>query len=192
MKVLLIDNSDLFTSSLIHEFEKRDCEVAVLKNNADLKSVDSALKKSKISLIVISPGPGNVENSGNSVNIVRTYAGKMPIFGVGLGQQCIITAFEGAVSKSAVSHGKIGKITHDSKTIFRKVANPFSAGIYSSMFASDVPYSLEVSARDEYDHVMGVRHKEYFVEGVQFHPDSLLTVYGSMILDNLLDEVRRR
>ena len=190
MRTIFIDNFDLFTNSLAHEFENKGCEVIVLKNNIDLKQFDSNLKKFKADVIVISDGPGSLENSGNSASIIRAYAGKIPIFGIGLGHYCIISAFEGSASKTPILHGKSVKITHDGKTIFKKIKNPFTAGVYSSMSALEVPYAMEVSARYENDNVIGIRHKEYFIEGINFHPESLLTVSGSAIIDNLIDEVK--
>ena len=110
-----------------------------------------------------------------------------------MGNECIIKAFEGTVDRCPiVVQGKATKVKHDGKTIFKKIDNPFNAGLYSSLCGSDIPYSLEVSARNEYDVVMGVRHKEYLIEGVQFDPSSLLTVSGSQIIDNLLKEVGRK
>jgi anthranilate synthase/aminodeoxychorismate synthase-like glutamine amidotransferase len=193
MKVLFIDNYGLFTYNLVDEFEKKDCEVLVYGNDADMKVIGNAVKKFRPKLIVISPGPENIDDSGNSVDVIRVYQGQIPIFGVGSGCECIIWAFEGKVSRTPViNHGRITKINHDGKTIFKKMDNPFIAGLYNSLSASDVPYSLEVSARSENDIVMGVRHKECFVEGIQFHPESLLTAQGSLIISNLIKEVGKK
>ena len=159
----------------------------------DIKVIDNAVAKFRPRLIVVSTGSANMENTGNSVSVVQAYCGKIPIFGVGAGQGCIIKAFEGRVDRCPmVKHGRIAKVKHDGKTIFKKLENPFNAGLYNSLCSSDVPYSLEVSARSENDIVMGVRHKDYFVEGIQFDPSSLLTVSGSMIIDNLLKEVSKK
>src|SRR3990172_8923770 len=165
MKALFIDNFD-FTYSLADEFEKKGCEVLVYRNDADLRVIDAAIKKFKPSLIVVS-GSGSIKNSGNSSEIISAYHGKIPIFGIGVGHHCIISLFDG-------------------KTIFKKIENPFQAGMHSLMVGSDIPYVLEVSARNENDAVMAVRHKEHFVEGVQFNPESILTPAGSQIIDNLL------
>jgi len=155
-----------------------------------MKIIDNAITKFKPNLIVIT---GYGAEVGNSVEVIYAYQGRIPIFGVGFGCDCIIKAFEGKVNSSLVlSPGKIIKISHDDKTIFKNIGNPFSAGTYSSLFASDVPYDLEVSARSENDVVMGVRHKEAFVEGIQFDPASLLTVSGSLIIENLLQEVSKK
>ena len=118
---------------------------------------------------------------------------KIPIFGVGLGHQCIIEAFGGKVDRSPIIlHGKTVKISHDGKIIFKKMDNSFIAGRYNSLSGSDIPYSLEVSARDENDVVMGVRHKENFVEGIQFHPESILTPSGGLLIENLIKEVGKK
>ena len=191
MRVLFIDNPG-FTYNLVDEFEKKDCEVLVYSNNADMKIIDNAIKKFKPKLIVIS-GCGDVKDAGNSIDIIRIYQGQIPIFGVGFGCECIIEAFEGKVNRSPViNHGKITKINHDDKTIFKKIGNPFDAGTYNSFSGSDIPFDLEVSARSSNDIVMGVRHKECFVEGIQFDPASLLTVSGSLIIENLLKEVEKK
>jgi anthranilate synthase/aminodeoxychorismate synthase-like glutamine amidotransferase len=191
MRVLFIDNSG-FTYNIVDEFEKKDCEVLVYGNDVDIKVIDNAVKQFKPKLIVIS-GYGNIKDAGNSVDVIMNYQGQIPIFGIGFGCECIIEAFEGKISKSAViNHGKIIKVSHDDKTIFKKLDNPFNAGVYHSLAASDVPYELEVSARNENNIVMGIRHKECFVEGIEFDPSSLLTVSGNLIIDNLLKEVGKK
>ena len=192
MKVFFIDNL-CFANSLMEEFEKRDCEVISYRNNVDMKLIESAIKKFKPKLIVISSGPEGAKDAGNSVDIIRNYYGDIPIFGVGAGHQCIIEAFEGMVNRSPmINHGKITRIKHDGKTIFKKIDNPFSAGTYNSLSASDVPYSLEVSARSENDVVMGIRHKECFVEGIQFNPESILTASGGLIIENVIQEAGKK
>lgn len=193
MKVLFIDNLGMFIYNLVDEFEKKDCETLVYGNDVDIKAIGSAVKKFKPNLIVISSGAGSPKDAGNSIDVIRGYCGQIPILGVGLGHLCIIEAFEGKVNKaSAINHGKLTKIKHDGKTIFKKIGNPFAAGAYSSLVAVDVPYALEVSARSENDAVMGVRHKEAFVEGIQFDPSSLLTVSGSLIIENVIREVGKK
>lgn len=193
MKVFFIDNFDLFAYSLVDEFEKRNCEVLVYRNDVDIKVIDNAIKKFRPSLIVISSGSGSVNDAGNSVEAIQNYCGQIPIFGAGLGHLCIIAAFEGKIGRSPViSHGKTSKIKHDGKTIFKKIDDPFIAAAYNSLSASDVPHSLEVSARSENGIVMGVRHKEAFVEGILFHPESILTEHGSLIIENLLRETGKK
>lgn len=192
MKVMFIDNFDLFTHNLVDEFGKRSCEAVVYRNNIDIKLIEGFVKKFKPELIVISSGSGNASNSGSSVDVIRNYSSKIPILGIGLGFQCIIEAFGGNVEKGQILHGKVSEISHDTKTIFKKLENPFSAGVYTSMSSTNVPYSLEVSARDENDIVMGVRHKECFVEGIQFHPESILTPSGSLLIENVIQEVSKK
>ena len=193
MRVFFIDNFDLFTYNLIDQFEKKDCEVVSYRNDIDMKIIDAAIKKFKPRLIVISSGPGNVKGAGNSVNVILNYFGKIPIFGIGLGHQCIIEVFGGKVDGSPVIlHGKTVKISHDGKTVFKKTNDPFIAGRYNSLSGLDIPYSLEVSARDNHGAVMGVRHKEGFAEGIQFHPESILTPSGSVLIETLLKEASRK
>ena len=191
MKVFFIDNFGSFTYSMVEELEKRDCEVFVYDNNIDMKIIDGAVKKFKPSLIVIS-ALGALKDSGNSMDVVRTYHEKIPIFGIGLGHLCIIEALGGKVDKSIeIMHGKPSKISHDGKSIFKKLENPFQAGNYSSLAGVEIPYSLEVSARNENDMIMGVRHKEHFTEGIQFDPSSILTPAGGLIIDNLIKEIKK-
>src|SRR3989338_1995274 len=193
MRILIIDNFDLFTYNLADEFEKRACETIVYRNDTDIKIIDVVVKKFKPNLIVIAPGSENAANAGICVEAIRMYQGKIPIFGIGMGHECIIRAFGGSVDRSPFAlHGKASKVTHDNKTIFKKIKNPFMAGRYNSLSATDVPYTLEVSARDEHDIVMGVRHKNAFVEGLQFHPESILTPEGSLIIENVLKELGKK
>ena len=189
MRVLVIDNLDLFTYNLVEELEKKECEVLVYGNHTDMKIIDNVVKAFKPKLVVVSSGPA--DEHGISVDVVRAYQGQIPIFGVGSGMHFIIEAFEGKVSRSA-SRGNLTKIAHDGKTIFKKLENNFEAGVYNTLSATDIPYSFEVSARNENDVVMGIRHKEVFVEGIQFDPSSLLTVSGSLIIDNLLKEIGKK
>jgi len=193
LPVLFIDNFDSFTYNLVDEFEKRDCEVLVYRNNIDMKTIDSAIKKFKPKLIVISPGPGTPRQAGNSIEIIQRYHKEIPIFGVCLGHQCIIEAFEGKVSRAVeIVHGKPSTIQHDNEGIFKGIENPFQAGRYHSLAGTDIPYCLEISARTaDKDIVMAVRHKENEVMGVQFHPESILTPIGGLLIDNIISKVRK-
>lgn len=193
-RILFIDNFDSFVYNLVDEFEKRNCEVLVYRNNVDMKSIDSITKKFKPSLIVISPGPGTPADAGNSINIIQNYYKNIPIFGVCLGHQCIIEAFNGKVSKAPeIVHGKPSKIEHDNQGIFKNIENPFQAGRYHSLTGIDIPYCLEVSARTTDNNiVMAVKHKEYPVFGVQFHPESILTPVGGIIIENLIKMVSKK
>ena len=194
MKILVIDNFDSFTYNLVDEFEKRGCEVLVYRNNTDMKIIAKVVKEFKPKLIVISPGPSNPANAGNSIAIISEYAEKIPIFGVCLGMQCIVEAFEGKVGRcSEILHGKPSKIQHDGETIFRDLENPFQSGRYHSLAALEVPYCLEISARTiNKNIIMAVRHKELCVEGLQFHPESILTPAGGLIIENLLRVVGKK
>jgi anthranilate synthase/aminodeoxychorismate synthase-like glutamine amidotransferase len=188
MNVLFIDNFDSFTYNLVDEFEKRECNVLVYRNNVNMKMFDKEIKSFKPRLIVISPGPGNPKSAGNCIEIIKKYGEKIPIFGVCLGHQCLIEAFKGVVSKAPeIIHGKSSKIKHDGKGIFKGLENPFQAGRYHSLVGVSIPYCFEVSARTiKMNIVMAIRHKELNLIGVQFHPESILTPVGGKIIDNLL------
>ena len=191
MNILMIDNFDSFTYNLVDEFEKRNCKVYVYRNNISFENFEKIIKKINPKLIVISPGPSAPKTAGISIKVIRRYAGKIPIFGVCLGHQCIIEAFNGVVDKAPeVFHGKPSKIIHDNKIIYKNVGNPFQAGRYHSLAGLKISDDLVVSAKTDNNVVMGVRHKNFFVEGVQFHPESILTPSGGLIIENLLEEIK--
>ena len=191
MNVLIIDNFDSFTYNLVEEFQKRKCNVLVYRNNVNIKIIDKIVKKFNPNLIVISPGPSRPKDAGNSIDIIKNYSKKIPIFGVCLGHQCIIEAFGGKVDRASETiHGKCSEIFHDGKTIFKNLENPFNAGRYHSLAGLNIPNTLEVSARTKNDIVMGIRHKEYFIEGVQFHPESILTPSGVKIIKNIIVRIK--
>lgn len=186
-RILLIDNFDSFTYNLVDEFEKRKCSVEVYRNNISMDKLESVVNEIKPGLIVISPGPSNPKNAGNSLNIVREYKDKIPIFGVCLGHQVIIEAFGGSVGRAPMPvHGKSSYITHDSKSIFTGLSNPLHVGRYHSLCGTNIPSCLE-STSDYMGMNMGVRHINYPIEGIQFHPESVLTSEGGKIVDNLLN-----
>ena len=188
MKVLFIDNFDSFTYNLVDEFEKRGCEILVYRNNVDLEILDGEINKFKPNLIVIGPGPGIPSRAGNCIQITKDHYQKIPVFGVCLGHQCIIEAFGGTVDRAPeIVHGKPSKIKHDNQGIFKDLENPFQAGRYHSLAGVEIPYCLEVSARTVLKRVvMAVRHKEFPVFGVQFHPESILTPTGGLIIENII------
>jgi len=191
MNILMIDNFDSFTYNLVDEFEKRNCKVYVYRNNISFENFEKIIKNINPKLIVISPGPSAPKTAGISIKVIRRYAGKIPIFGVCLGHQCIIEAFNGVVDKAPeVFHGKPSKIIHDNKIIYKNVGNPFQAGRYHSLAGLKISDDLVVSAKTDNNVVMGVRHKNFFVEGVQFHPESILTPSGGLIIENLLEEIK--
>ena len=188
MNVLFIDNFDSFTFNLVDEFAKRNCKVLVYRNNAPLEKIHSVVKEFLPRLIVISPGPGSPREAGICIELIKKYKGVLPIFGVCLGHQCIIEAFGGVVGQANETvHGKPSKIMHDGKGIFAGLENPFQAGRYHSLAGKKIPACLQVTAHSVDEKVMGVRHKKYFIEGVQFHPESILTACGGKIIENLIN-----
>jgi anthranilate synthase/aminodeoxychorismate synthase-like glutamine amidotransferase len=189
--ILMIDNFDSFTFNLVDEFEKRNCKVSVYRNNIGFDYLKGIIKKINPRLLIISPGPSHPRDAGVSIKLIQNYAGKIPIFGVCLGHQCIIEAFNGVVDKAPeVCHGKPSKIIHDRATIYKNLDNPLQVGRYHSLCGTKIPNELEISAKTCNNIVMGVRHKKYFVEGVQYHPESVLTPSGGLIIENLLNHVK--
>ena len=190
LNILFIDNFDSFTYNLVDEFEKLGCNVTIFRNNISMEVIEDFISKNNPKLIVISPGPSTPEKSGNSVNIIKKYHKVIPIFGVCLGHQAIITAFGGKVDKSnEIVHGKASKIQHDNKTIYKGLENPFLAARYHSLTGVKIPSCLEVTAKHN-DLIMGVRHKRYFIEGVQFHPESILTPTGTLIIKKIVGAIK--
>lgn len=192
MNVLMIDNFDSFTFNLVDEFEKRNCRVHVYRNNISLDDFKNIVEEIKPKLIVISPGPSTPKDAGISIDVIKKYSGKIQIFGVCLGHQAIVEAFGGIVGKAPeVVHGKPSKIHHDNKSIFKNLNNPMQVGRYHSLAGLKIPRTLEVTAKTDKGIVMGVRHKKFFVEGVQFHPESILTPDGGLMIENLLEELKK-
>ena len=188
MNILMIDNFDSFTFNLVDEFEKRNCKVHVYRNNISLENFERIVDEIKPSLIVISPGPSTPKDAGISIDVIKKYSGEIPIFGVCLGHQAIIEAFGGIVDKAPeVFHGKPSKISHDGKNIYKNLSNSLQVARYHSLCGLKVPDSLEVTSKTNSGIAMGVRHKKFFVEGVQFHPESILTPDGGLMIENLLE-----
>jgi anthranilate synthase/aminodeoxychorismate synthase-like glutamine amidotransferase len=185
--ILLIDNYDSFTYNLYHYLGELGAKVRVFRNNkVSLDDIDS-LGPEKI---VISPGPCTPNEAGISSNVILRFAEKIPILGVCLGHQCIGAAFGGKIVRApSIMHGKLSEVSHDSRTIFRSLKNPFPAMRYHSLAIDPelLPDDLTVSARTLDNVIMGVRHKRFPVEGVQFHPESILTDEGKKLLKNFLD-----
>ena len=185
--LLLIDNYDSFTFNLYQYLSELGAEVEVHRN--DRISVEDCIAM-RPDQLVISPGPCSPHEAGISVDLVRAFAGQAPLLGVCLGHQCIGEAFGGdVVSAGEIMHGKTSQVTHDGRGVFAGLANPFEAIRYHSLAIepSTMPAALEVSARSESGIIMGVRHREYAIEGVQFHPESIMTQHGHQLLQNFLD-----
>ena len=182
--ILLVDNYDSFTYNLVHLFEELGAEVVVRRN--DEVTVEEAEQLGP-SHLVISPGPGRPVDAGVSVELVRALGGRVPTLGVCLGHQAIVEAFGGEVGQArALLHGKASLVEHDGRGVYEGLPPRFEAGRYHSLAAVRVPDELEVSARTDDGEVMGVRHRELPVEGVQFHPESVLTPLGHELGRNFL------
>ena len=184
--ILLIDNYDSFTYNLYHYLGELGAELEVCRNDEISVEEIQELKPEKI---VISPGPCTPKEAGISCAVIRRFGEKTPILGVCLGHQCIGTAYGGEIIRApSIMHGKMSDIFHDSKTIYHSLKNPFSAMRYHSLVIDPdrLPAELAVSARTPDGVIMGVRHKSYPVEGVQFHPESILTEEGKTLLKNFL------
>ncbi len=183
--LLLIDNYDSFTYNLAQYLGELGAEVRVERN--DRITVDE-IEQLQPQRIVISPGPCTPNEAGISLEVIRRLSGKMPILGVCLGHQSIGQAFGGKVVRAKkVMHGKTSKIFHDEKGLFRGLTNPFEATRYHSLVVEDLPASLEVTAKTWDEEVMALQHRELPVYGVQFHPESILTLEGKQLLRNFLE-----
>jgi anthranilate synthase component 2 len=184
--ILMIDNYDSFTYNLVQYLGELGAEVETYRNDEITLEEIAGLKPEKI---VISPGPCDPPKAGISMAVVERFAGKVPILGVCLGHQSIGAALGGkVVLAQRLMHGKTSPIHHDGKTIFQGLPNPFDATRYHSLLVerSSLPESFEVSAWTEEGEIMGIRHKKFRVEGIQFHPESILTRSGKDLLKNFL------
>jgi para-aminobenzoate synthetase component 2 len=189
VRVLMIDNYDSFTYNIVQYLGELGADVTVKRNDA----IDVAgIRALHPAAVVISPGPCTPTEAGISLTLLREMAGEVPILGVCLGLQCIGEAFGGNVVRAdRLMHGKTSPIIHDGKTIFAGIPSPFDAMRYHSLLvdAATIPPELEVSARTAENEIMGLRHRQHDVEGVQFHPESILTFEGKHLLQNFLDRV---
>jgi anthranilate synthase/aminodeoxychorismate synthase-like glutamine amidotransferase len=188
--LLMIDNYDSFTYNLVQYLGELGAEVRVYRNDAITPDEIAALHPQQI---VVSPGPCTPAEAGVSVDVIRRFAGQIPILGVCLGHQSIGAAFGGNIVRAArLMHGKTSPIHHDGRTIFRGLSQPFEATRYHSLLIerSTLPACLELSAWTVEGEIMGVRHRQHVVEGIQFHPESILTIEGKRLLENFLEHSR--
>ncbi len=185
-RLLLIDNYDSFTYNLVQAFLVLGADVLVHRNDQITIAEAEALAPTHL---CISPGPGTPHDAGVSMDMIRAFAGKIPVFGVCLGHQSIVEVFGGNVVRAGrLMHGKVSPVQHDGRGVFAGMPQPFEAGRYHSLIArpDTLPDVLEVTARTPQDEIMGVRHRELMVEGVQFHPESVLTPEGPILMGNFL------
>ena len=186
VRLLLIDNYDSFTYNLVQGFLVLGADVQVYRNDAI--SIERARSLGPTHLC-ISPGPGTPRQAGVSIDMIRAFAGRIPVLGVCLGHQSIVESFGGQVVRaSRLMHGKTSMVEHDHAGVFEQVANPCEVGRYHSLIAApeSVPAELTVTARTSEGEIMGVRHASLAVEGVQFHPESVLTPQGPAMMRNFL------
>jgi para-aminobenzoate synthetase component 2 len=185
-RILLIDNYDSFTYNLVQAFLVLGADVDVHRNDAI--GVEQALALEPTHL-VISPGPGTPRNAGVSMRMIQAFTGTVPIFGVCLGHQSLVEVFGGKVIRAQrLMHGKVSPVQHDGRGVFAGLPQGFEAGRYHSLIAApdSIPTILEVTARTAEGEIMGVRHKTLPIEGVQFHPESVLTPDGPRLMGNFL------
>ena len=184
--ILLIDNYDSFTWNLAQYLGALGAALLVRRNDEIPLDEIAALRPERI---VISPGPGRPEDAGVSVEVIRRFAPAIPLLGVCLGHQAIGVAFGGSIVRALqLMHGKVSSIEHDGRGVFRGLSHPFTAGRYHSLvIAEPIPAELEATARSEDGTIMGVRHRQFPVHGVQFHPESVLTGEGRQMLRNFLE-----
>ena len=188
--VFVLDNYDSFTYNLVQYLGELGAEVAVRRNDQVTVGEIESMRPERI---VISPGPCTPQEAGFSIELFRHFTGKLPILGVCLGHQALGAAFGGNVVRAPhLMHGKTSQVTHDGRTIFQKLESPFTATRYHSLIVEEknLPAELEVSAytteKDGSRTIMGLRHRKYPVEGVQFHPESVLTTEGKKLISNFL------
>lgn len=187
--ILMIDNYDSFTYNLVHYLGEIGEKVVVFRND---KITLEEVGRLDPDVIVVSPGPCTPKEAGVSVDLIKEFAGRTPILGVCLGHQSIGYAFGGNIVRAKrLLHGKTSQIYHDGKRIYEGIPNPFEATRYHSLLVEkeSLPDELEITAWTDEGEIMGIRHKEYLIEGVQFHPESILTKYGKELLRNFVQIV---
>lgn len=186
INILLIDNYDSFTYNVVQGFAKQGANVMVYRNDAI--DVATALTLDATHL-VISPGPGRPENAGISMQLIEALAEIVPMLGICLGHQCLVSHFGGEIVRAErLMHGKTSMVKHDSKTVYAGLSQPFEAGRYHSLSADaeSLPAVLELTSQTDRGEIMGVRHRELPLEGVQFHPESVLTPEGDQLMANFM------
>ncbi len=186
VRMLLIDNYDSFTYNLVQAFAAHGADVTVPRNDAI--TVAEALELD-LTHLVISPGPGRPEDAGVSLDMIAAFAGRIPVLGVCLGHQSIVQQQGGEIVRAErLMHGKTSMVKHDGKTVFEGLSNPFEVGRYHSLCAEEetLPDTLEITAQTDRGEIMGVRHKTLPIEGVQFHPESVLTPEGDRLMTNFM------
>ena len=186
VRLLLIDNYDSFTYNLVQAFLVLGADVRVFRNDAIDIAAAQALAPTHL---CVSPGPGTPYDAGISMDMIRAFAGRIPVLGVCLGHQSIVEVFGGKVVRAGrLMHGKTSPVNHDGRTLFAGLSQPCEVGRYHSLIAQPetLPASLEVTARTPEGEIMAVRHNEFVVEGVQFHPESVLTPDGPKLMENFL------
>jgi len=186
VNILLIDNYDSFTYNVVQGFAKQGANVMVYRNDA----IDVATAQTLAAThLVISPGPGRPEDAGISLQMIAAFANDIPVLGICLGHQCLVSHFGGEIIRAErLMHGKTSMVKHDGKTIYAGLSQPFEAGRYHSLCAdaNTLPAELELTAQTERGEIMGVRHRELPLEGVQFHPESVLTPEGDQLMANFM------
>jgi anthranilate synthase component 2/para-aminobenzoate synthetase component 2 len=186
VRILLIDNYDSFTYNLVQAFAAHGADVRVFRNDAITVEEGLSLEPTHL---VISPGPGRPEDAGVSLDMIAAFSGKLPIFGVCLGHQSIVQAHGGEIVRAErLMHGKTSMVEHDGQTIYEGLSNPFEVGRYHSLCAEKetLPDELLITAQTERGEIMGIRHRELQIEGVQFHPESVLTPEGDRLMTNFM------
>ena len=185
--ILMIDNYDSFTYNIVQYMGELGADIQVERNDQiSIEEIESLNPKK----IVISPGPCTPDKAGISIEAIQNFAGKIPLLGVCLGHQSVGAAFGGEVVKAGkLMHGKTSEVRHDGKTLFKGLPNPFTATRYHSLVLNrnTLPDCFEITAESDDNEIMGIRHKELSVEGVQFHPESILTINGKDLLKNFIE-----